>query len=305
MPLRGARCAGAGAAVTNGGRPHRLSDEAPAAGRHPAPALHPVGVAASPGVPGAWCLGQTSRGSTASSLTHNAELESGCRRSRTFGGIVAHAADESEKKSDGTMENLKATYSLDDIKGGVLFRNGLSVGYAAVAHAPLKGPQENLGVGPMPYVSVHPLTWFRADVTRTWCAASWAGRTSKESQKIANAVAAQRTQEKLGKDLPTDRKELRAVILDKEKGEGWDIDKAGAGCWTQWLGLYVGIPGTYKADVTLESNTVFQEVNPRISAGFIGSSSIRGTPSSATPVQQPQASATPPLEGPHSLRRTP
>jgi len=50
------------------GRPHRLSDEATAAGRHPAPALHRVGVAASPGVPDAWCLGQTSRGSTASSL---------------------------------------------------------------------------------------------------------------------------------------------------------------------------------------------------------------------------------------------
>jgi hypothetical protein len=51
-PLRRARCAGAGAAVTSGGRSHRLSDEAPAAGRHHAPLLHRVGVAASPGVPG-------------------------------------------------------------------------------------------------------------------------------------------------------------------------------------------------------------------------------------------------------------
>ncbi|WP_147441770.1 transposase zinc-binding domain-containing protein [Corallococcus exercitus] len=42
--------------------------EATAAGRHHAPPLHRVGVAASPGFPGAWCLGQTSRGSTASSL---------------------------------------------------------------------------------------------------------------------------------------------------------------------------------------------------------------------------------------------
>ena len=40
MPLRGARCAGAGAFVTSGGRPHRLPHEAPAAGRHHAPALH-------------------------------------------------------------------------------------------------------------------------------------------------------------------------------------------------------------------------------------------------------------------------
>ncbi len=47
MPLRGARGAGAGAAVTSGGRPHRLSDEAPAAGRHHAAPLHRVGVAAS------------------------------------------------------------------------------------------------------------------------------------------------------------------------------------------------------------------------------------------------------------------
>ncbi|CAM4495165.1 hypothetical protein MYXA107069_20255 [Myxococcus xanthus] len=38
---------------TSGGRPHRLADEALAAGRHHAPALHRVGVAASLGVPGA------------------------------------------------------------------------------------------------------------------------------------------------------------------------------------------------------------------------------------------------------------
>ena len=58
MPLRGARCAGAGAAVTSGGRPHRLPNEAPAAGRHHAPALHRAGILTTCGVPGASASGK-------------------------------------------------------------------------------------------------------------------------------------------------------------------------------------------------------------------------------------------------------
>lgn len=190
-----------------------------------------------------------------------------------LGGIAAHAADEAV----GKPENSKKPPSLEDIKGGQLFRHGISVGYSAVAHAPIEGPQENLGVGSMPYVSFHPFTWERGDTTRVWCSARWAGRTSKESQDIANAVAEQKTKEKLeakGKTLPTDREERRKAILDKKEGDGWDIDKGGAGCWKQWFGLYVGIPAAYKADVTFGPNTAFQEVNPRISSGLIFSPSV-------------------------------
>jgi hypothetical protein len=40
VPLRGAWRAGAGAVVPSGGRPHRLPDEAPTAGRHYTPLLY-------------------------------------------------------------------------------------------------------------------------------------------------------------------------------------------------------------------------------------------------------------------------
>ncbi len=58
VPLRGARCAGAGAFVTSGGRPHRLANEAPAARRHHAPALHRAGTVTACGVPGACASGE-------------------------------------------------------------------------------------------------------------------------------------------------------------------------------------------------------------------------------------------------------
>jgi hypothetical protein len=58
VPLRGTRCAGAGAFVTSGGRPHRLPNEAPAAGRHHAPALHRAGILTACGVPGASASGK-------------------------------------------------------------------------------------------------------------------------------------------------------------------------------------------------------------------------------------------------------
>jgi hypothetical protein len=58
MPLRGTRCAGAGAFVTSGGRPHCLPHEAPAAGRHDAPALHRAGTVTACGVPGASASGK-------------------------------------------------------------------------------------------------------------------------------------------------------------------------------------------------------------------------------------------------------
>ena len=58
MPLRGAWRTGAGAFVTSGGRPHRLSHEAPAAGRHHAPALHRAGTFTACGVPGACASGK-------------------------------------------------------------------------------------------------------------------------------------------------------------------------------------------------------------------------------------------------------
>jgi hypothetical protein len=56
--LRGARRAGAGAFVTSGGRPHRLADEAPAARRHHAPALHRAGILTTCGVLGASASGK-------------------------------------------------------------------------------------------------------------------------------------------------------------------------------------------------------------------------------------------------------
>jgi hypothetical protein len=58
MPLRGAWRTGAGASVTSRGRPHRLSHEAPAAGRHHAPALHRAGTVTACGVPGACTSGK-------------------------------------------------------------------------------------------------------------------------------------------------------------------------------------------------------------------------------------------------------
>jgi len=53
MPLRGAWRTNAGAFVTSGGLPHRLSHEAPAAGRYDAPALHQAGTVTACGVPAA------------------------------------------------------------------------------------------------------------------------------------------------------------------------------------------------------------------------------------------------------------
>ena len=51
--LLSTRCAGTGAFVTSGGWPHRLPHEAPAAGRHDAPALHRAGAVTASGFPGA------------------------------------------------------------------------------------------------------------------------------------------------------------------------------------------------------------------------------------------------------------
>jgi hypothetical protein len=58
VPLWGAWRAGAGAPVANGGGPHRLAHEAPAAGRHHAPALHRAGTVTACGVPGTSASGK-------------------------------------------------------------------------------------------------------------------------------------------------------------------------------------------------------------------------------------------------------
>jgi hypothetical protein len=59
VALRGARRAGAGAFEAGGGWPHRVQDEAPAAGRHHAPALHRPGTVTACDVPGASTSGKS------------------------------------------------------------------------------------------------------------------------------------------------------------------------------------------------------------------------------------------------------
>ncbi len=58
VPLRGSWRTGAGAFVASGGRPHRLPDEAPTAGRHHTPLLHRAGTLTARGIPGASTTGE-------------------------------------------------------------------------------------------------------------------------------------------------------------------------------------------------------------------------------------------------------
>ncbi len=161
----------------------------------------------------------------------------------------------------------KPRLTLDDIKGGMLFRHGFSFGVAFQAHlSRSSGRQGNTGLGLTPFVAVYPATRFIADETSTYCASRWGGFNTADASEIANGVARART-----------IKETKIVNPDNAKIKeitDWDVEDAGAGCWRQWFGLYVGIPSKFKANAVLDKDVpTFTEFNPMFSVGVIFSPS--------------------------------
>ncbi|MCY0997921.1 hypothetical protein OWM54_12355 [Myxococcus sp. MISCRS1] len=163
----------------------------------------------------------------------------------------------------------KPRLTLDDIKGGMLFRHGFSFGVGFQAHLPrTSGRQGSAGFGLVPFVSLFPATWFIADETSTYCASRWGGFGKDEARGIANSVARARTTSLTGDKNPSDAEVQRVT--------NWDVEKPGAWCWRQWIGLYVGVPSKFKADAALGDDvaeTVFTEFNPIFSGGVIFSPS--------------------------------
>ncbi|MCP3138180.1 hypothetical protein [Pyxidicoccus xibeiensis] len=162
----------------------------------------------------------------------------------------------------------KPRFSLEDIKGGALFRHGFSFGVAFQAHlARSSGRQANTGFGLTPFVAFYPRAlFFVGPETSAYCASRWGGFDIKTASDIADGVARERTIKETGKQSPTDSEVKEAT--------GWNIKSPGAGCWKQWFGAYVGVPSKFKADAVLTTDVpAYTEFNPIFSTGLIFSPS--------------------------------
>lgn len=199
------------------------------------------------------------------------------------------SAPSVSRAAEASSSTEKPQFTLDDIKGGKLFRHGFSFGAAFQVHVPRSGGrQQGFGFGLTPFLALHPRAWWIGDETSAYCAARWDGFDEDRAKNIANEVARARTIEFLEKERKQAEKEGKPVGPAVSKAEpdqiaertGWDEKLPGAGCWKQWLGLYVGIPSKFKVDAVLAGDApVYSEFNPLFSAGLVVSpkSYISGT----------------------------
>lgn len=168
---------------------------------------------------------------------------------------VAKVESQAAKKDRDRVQQ-----QFDEARAGRLIRFGVTAGYSVVTQTgSFEGSTEvqqvSLELTTMPYLVVVPWYWVMKEHQATYCASRFIDGDNSAATSVARARARARAkaglprsdQQDLESSDPATREAAQAK-LDAAELKLWDPEKDGR-CWPTAIGVYVGRPLNYQAEV--------------------------------------------------------